>query len=71
MKNTTTAELRAKAEQMSEDIADMNATINRMADKHGWDDPQVAALDEDITQWEARYHHLLAQLKRARSGRAA
>lgn len=67
--NYTVKQLQAKAQTMSADIADMTSTLLRLADRDGWDDAQVAALDEDITRWEQRYHHLLAQLKRA--GRAA
>jgi len=66
MRNETVAELRTRAQTMSADIADMTSTLLRMADRDGWDAPEVVALDEDITRWEQRYHHLLARIKRAR-----
>lgn len=66
MRNETTAQLRQRAETMSADIADMTATLNRMADRLGWDAPEVKAKDAELTRWEQRKAHLLAQLKRAR-----
>lgn len=47
--------------QISEDLADMVATRNRMAQQWGQCHPKVVEIEEDIRFWESQRRELLHQ----------
>ena len=55
--------LRRQAEELEANIADMTRTLLRVADRYGWDCPQVQAMDADITRWQTALADLCAQIR--------
>lgn len=61
--------LRRAAAEIGENIADMMATQNRMAERSGWDDPRIAQIEADIDLWSEKRTVLLARARSIESGR--
>lgn len=54
--------LRARLATLNDDIATMIALELHLADNHGWDAPQVEAIDADIRRFELERERLLANI---------
>jgi hypothetical protein len=55
---------RAKARQLSEDIADMRSTAVRVGERDGWDSPLYLAISRDIAKFERKRARILRTLEK-------
>jgi hypothetical protein len=63
--------LRDEAAVIGENVADMVSTQLRIADRDGWDDPRIAAIERDIEAATETRLRLLRNANALATGRSA